>query len=99
MCYLGNNLLFKDPPELNEVMKYSEVLEKKTEELVEQLKIKNAIGLSLKKVLEAWETEHTVPYTWDELLSALRAIGEIDIAKQIEGEAPNCIIMLYSNFI
>lgn len=70
-------------------MKYAKQLEKDCKKLGDELKIKKSLmskSLSFEKLMQTWQKEKIVPYTWDTFLVALRAIGKDEIANEIEGE-------------
>lgn len=81
--------MYSNPPKLAELMKYAKQLEKDCKKLGDELKIKKSLmskSLSFEKLMQTWQKEKIVPYTWDTFLVALRAIGKDEIANEIEGE-------------
>lgn len=75
--------LLQEPPILNDLLEYAKPLQKKSKSLCEKLGIKKKQS-TLEKIIQAWEQEKASPFTWENFLSALRAIEETEIAASIE---------------
>lgn len=94
---IGTQPLYNNPPKLDELMKYAKQLENNCKKLGDELKIKKSLmskSLSFEKLMQTWQKEQTVPYTWDTLLAALKKIGKNEIANEIEGEVVLSVLKL-----
>lgn len=82
-----------DPPNFDELKKYRKLQEEETcKKLSEKLTTKSSQSkISFEELMKTWQKEQKELYTWDKLLSALRNIGEKNLAHDIMGKVNSSI--------